>query len=195
VQGGVASSGDASLTVESLEVDAAFRKYSRYVAAMAYRVLRNRDDVEDVVQEVFLDAVLGLSRLRDEAAVRAWLAVVTIRNATQRRRMRATSVPFEFDEEISSERLFSDGGHEHHMRLTAAAALIQALPEQLRLPWVLHCLEGMALPGVARVCGCSVATVKRRIAQARTRIAPAELSLEARRAGFGRVARFGERLP
>jgi len=85
------------LTVGSLEVDAAFRKYSRYVAAMAYRVLRNRDDVEDVVQEVFLDAVLGLSRLRDEAAVRAWLTVVTIRNATQRRRIRASSVPYEFD--------------------------------------------------------------------------------------------------
>jgi RNA polymerase sigma-70 factor (ECF subfamily) len=161
------------LTVGSLEVDAAFRKYSRYVAAMAYRVLRNRDDVEDVVQEVFLDAVLGLSRLRDEAAVRAWLTVVTIRNATQRRRIRASSVPYEFDEDISSELLLSDGGHEHHLKLKAAAAVIQGLPEQLRLPWILHCLEGMALHGVASACGCSVATAKRRIAQARTQIARA----------------------
>ena len=173
VRGRVDASGDAALTVGAIQVDAAFRKYSRYVAAMAYRMLRNREDVEDVVQEVFLDAVRGLARLRDEAAVRAWLSVVTIRNATQRRRIRATSVPYEFDEEISNELLFSEGDHERYLKLSAAAAVIQALPEQLRLPWVLHCLDGMALPGVAQACGCSVATVKRRIAQARTRLARA----------------------
>jgi len=159
--------------VRTIEVDAAFRKYSRYVAATAYRMLRNREDVEDVVQEVFLDAVVGLARLRDEAAVRAWLTVVTIRNATQRRRLRAALVPCAFDEDESIELPFSDGEHERHLRLSAAAAIIQALPEALRLPWVLHCLQGMALPGVAQACGCSVATAKRRIAQARTRLARA----------------------
>src|SRR5258706_15126881 len=94
---------DAALTFDVAEVDAAFRKYSRYVAATAYRVLRNHADVQDVVQEVFLDAVLGLERLRDGKSVRAWLTVVTIRNATLRRRRRAHAVPYGFDEEIVSE--------------------------------------------------------------------------------------------
>jgi RNA polymerase sigma-70 factor (ECF subfamily) len=164
---------DAGLTLEATEVDAAFRKYARYVAATAYRVLRNRDDADDVVQEVFLDAVRGLTRLRDDSAVRAWLTVVTIRNATQRRRRRATSVARAFDEEIPGELLLSDGDHERQLKLSAVAAVIQALPEELRLPWVLHCLEGAGMPEVARACACSVATAKRRIALARARIARA----------------------
>ncbi|HXK17531.1 MAG TPA: sigma factor, partial [Polyangiaceae bacterium] len=65
---GIASSTDGALTIKAVAVATAFRKYSRYVAATAYRMLRNREDVEDVVQDVFLDAVVGLDRLRDEAA-------------------------------------------------------------------------------------------------------------------------------
>ena len=164
---------DPSLTLGGFVVDAAFRKYSRHVAATAYRVLRNRADVQDVVQEVFLDAVLGLERLRDEASVRAWLTVVTIRNATLRRRRRAHAVLYGFDEEIVSELLFRDGEHDRHLELAAVAAVINALPDELRLPWTLHCLEGVRLPGVARACACSIATVKRRIALARARIARA----------------------
>ena len=162
---------DAVLTIEGAEVAAVFRKYSRHVAATAYRVLHNRDDVEDVVQEVFLHAVLGLDRLRDDAAVRAWLTVVTIRNATERRRMRAACVPLAFDEEASSDLLFSDGDHDRRLELTSVVAVIAALPEQLRLPWMLHCIDGVGMPGVARACACSVATAKRRIALARARIA------------------------
>ena len=168
---GAASAG--VLTLRPTEVDAAFRKYARYVAATAYRVLRNRDDVDDVVQEVFLDAVQGLSHLRDDAAVRAWLTVVTIRNAVQRRRRRAESVPCAFDEEVSSELLLSDGDHDRQLRLSAIGAVIDGLPEELRQPWILHCLEGVGIPGVARACACSVATAKRRIALARARIARA----------------------
>jgi RNA polymerase sigma-70 factor (ECF subfamily) len=169
----VEAESDTISTIEAVEVGAAFRKYSRHVAATAYRVLHNREDVEDVVQEVFLDAVVGLDRLRDEAAVRAWLTVVTIRNATQRRRLRAASVPYAFDDDVASDLLCSDGDHERRLELSAVLAVIDALPDELRLPWMLHCLDGVGMPSVARKCACSVATVKRRIALARARIARA----------------------
>jgi RNA polymerase sigma-70 factor (ECF subfamily) len=164
---------DVVLTLDTIEVDAAFRKYARYVASLAYRVLRDRAEVEDVVQEVFLDAVLGLDQLRDDAAVRAWLTVVAIRNATQRRRSRALAVPCAFDDEYVGELLHRDSDYELHLELTAIAAVIESLPEELRLPWTLHCLEGVGMPGVARACACSVATAKRRIALVRARIARA----------------------
>jgi RNA polymerase sigma-70 factor, ECF subfamily len=165
---------DAVLTFEAIEVGAAFRKYARHVAATAYRVLHNRSDVEDVVQEVFIDAMFGLEQLRDDAAVRAWLTVVTIRAATQRRRIRATSVPCGFDDDdVVHEILRSDGDHDFRLELSAVAVVIDGLPEALRMPWRLHCLEGLGLPEVARACACSVATAKRRIALARARIARA----------------------
>ena len=41
---------------------------------------------------------------------------------------------------------------------------------KLRVPWILHHIEGESLPEVARLCGVSLATVKRRVAGADERI-------------------------
>ena len=60
-------------------LEAAFRRYSRYVAAVALRLLGRDDEVDDVVQEVFLAALRGLERLREPEAVKGWLATVTVR--------------------------------------------------------------------------------------------------------------------
>src|SRR5689334_13005906 len=127
---------DALLTVHSREMDAVFRKYARYVAAIAYRVLHDRHDAEDVVQEVFLDAVRGLDRLRDEAALRAWLGVVTIRNAMQRRRQRSSSLLCAYDDEAVNELATSHADDDQHLKLSAVAAVIESLPHELRLPWM-----------------------------------------------------------
>ena len=42
-----------------LELESAFRAYSRYVAAIAFRMLGCNDEVDDVVQEVFVAALRG----------------------------------------------------------------------------------------------------------------------------------------
>src|SRR4051812_49898973 len=78
--------------IAPLELAAAFRLYARYVAAIALRLLGRDDEVDDVVQEVFLSAAGGLGRLRDPEALKGWLATVTVRLAGRRlraRRMRA----------------------------------------------------------------------------------------------------------
>src|SRR5438874_13259899 len=56
-------------------------RFSRYVHAIIVQAFRLRDhDAEDVFQEVFLKAYENLGRLRDDTAVRPWLAQLT-RNA------------------------------------------------------------------------------------------------------------------
>src|SRR5258708_2484860 len=72
----------------ALDLEAAFRRYSRYVAAVALRLLGRDDEVDDVVQEVFLAALRGMRRLREPEAVRGWLATVTVRIAGRRLRRR-----------------------------------------------------------------------------------------------------------
>jgi RNA polymerase sigma-70 factor (ECF subfamily) len=44
------------------------------------------------------------------------------------------------------------------------------LPPRLRIPWILHHVEGETLPSVASLEGVSLATVKRRIARAEARV-------------------------
>jgi RNA polymerase sigma-70 factor (ECF subfamily) len=164
-------SGVAQADTTQITADAAFRKYARYVAATAYRVLGKRDEVDDVVQEVFLAALVGLTRLRDEKSIRAWLTVVTIRAAIRRRKHRgnefALSLEDEACENLSSEAADSD----LRLLLASIESELNRLPSDVRRPWILHCIDGLELGQVATLCGCSVATVRRRVAVVRAHLA------------------------
>src|SRR4051794_28489273 len=72
----------------ALDLDALFRRYAPYVAAVAHRLLGRDDDVDDTVQEVFLAAVRGLKAVRDPNAVKAWLARIAVRVARRKLRKR-----------------------------------------------------------------------------------------------------------
>ena len=77
---------DAQLVRRCREGDAAawhalVERFSRYVYAIVVQGFRLRDhDAEDVFQEVFAEAYENLDRLRDDDALRPWLAQLT-RNA------------------------------------------------------------------------------------------------------------------
>lgn len=63
------------------------RRFSRYVYAIATQGYRlSEADAEDVFQEVFARAYEHLDRLRDDAAIRPWLAQLTRRLAVDRLR-------------------------------------------------------------------------------------------------------------
>jgi RNA polymerase sigma-70 factor (ECF subfamily) len=52
----------------------------------------------------------------------------------------------------------------------ALQAALERLPDKLRVPWFLARIEGEKLDDVATACGVSLATIKRRIAVAQTRL-------------------------
>lgn len=62
-------------------------RFSRYVHAICSRGFRlSREDAEDVFQEVFAKAYVGLDRLRDDSAIRPWIAQLTRRACLDRLR-------------------------------------------------------------------------------------------------------------
>jgi RNA polymerase sigma-70 factor (ECF subfamily) len=71
-------------------------RFSRFVYAIATRVFRlGERDAEDVFQEVFARTYEQLDRLRDDAAIRPWIAQLTRRLAIDRLRARAREEPRE----------------------------------------------------------------------------------------------------
>jgi RNA polymerase sigma-70 factor (ECF subfamily) len=144
-----------------------FRRYASYVAAIGLRLLGRPDEVDDLVQDVFLRAHRGLERLREPGALKGWLATVTVRVAQRRlrsRRLRAF-LPLAPDHDYSN--LPQSGLSPEE--LTAASeiyALLDKLPTAERLAWSLRHIEGEKLETVADLTGTSLATVKRRIAAA-----------------------------
>ncbi len=152
-------------------LDGLFEDHSRYVAAIALRLLGRDTDVEDVVQDVFLDAVRGLRQLRDPAATRAWLATLTVRTARRRlrrNRLRGFFVPA--DAYDYSTLVDSAASPEHRLLLTRCYEVLETLPANQRLAWTLRHIEGEALSCVAERCECSLASAKRYIERAQERL-------------------------
>lgn len=145
----------------------AFRSYAPYVAAVALRLLGRDDEVDDLVQEVFLVALRGIGRLRDPGAIKGWLATVMVRLVARKLRMRRLRGMIGLDQAPCYETLAAPGASpEERALLGRVYEIFDGMAVDLRIAWTLRHVEGERLEAVARLCGCSLATAKRRITAA-----------------------------
>ena len=150
-----------------LDLDSLFRRYSSYVAAVAHRLLGRDEEVDDTIQEVFLVAVKSLKTVRDPGAIKGWLARITVRTARQRLRKRRMRALLGLEAPIAYENVSDTGANgEDRALLARVYRVLDALPANHRIAWSLRYIEGEPLENVATLCGCSLATTKRRIAAA-----------------------------
>ncbi|MGF1467644.1 MAG: RNA polymerase sigma factor [Sandaracinaceae bacterium] len=148
-------------------VEEAFQRYARYVGAVAYRLLGRDEDVDDVVQEVFVDLVRGWDGIDDRGAVRGWLRRVTIRAVSRRLKRRRLRRWIGREGEEGYADVASPGASPEQAALLGQLYReLDALPVDDRLAWTLRHVEGERLANVAELTGCSLATAKRRIARA-----------------------------
>jgi RNA polymerase sigma-70 factor (ECF subfamily) len=150
-------------------VDAFIKAYSPYVARLAYRLLGRDEEVDDVVQDVFVAFLRFRHHIREPAAVRSWLATTTVRTVHKRlrTRMRRVRALLRLEGDHSQSEALSQGASpEDHTALTRIHHALDSVPTKVRIAWVLRYLEQETNEDVARLCRCSLATAKRRIAQA-----------------------------
>jgi RNA polymerase sigma-70 factor, ECF subfamily len=160
----VPTEGDADAL---LSLDGAFRRYAGYVAAVATRLLGRDDEVNDVVQDVFVAALTGLESLREPAAVKSWLATLTVRIASRKLRLRRLKSWVGLDRCVGYHGLVSEGASPEQRALLAHVySLLDQMPVGPRVAWTLRHVEGHELEAIAQLCNCSLATAKRRIAAA-----------------------------
>src|SRR5581483_8562695 len=139
------------------------QRQSRYVFRVAYSVLRNAHDAEDIVQETFfkLYRTQWWKKIDDE---RAFLARAAWRLALNRLGERRGKD--DWLEQISRQQT----PEEELIRLDRDAAvqrLIDALPEELRLPLALSTVEDLSSYEIAKVMSIPDGTVRSRLARAR----------------------------
>jgi RNA polymerase sigma-70 factor (ECF subfamily) len=152
-------------------LDAVYRRYARYVAAVILRLEGRQAEVEDLVQEVFLESTRGISRLQQPEAIKGWLATIAtrvVRRHLRRRRVRA----FLGRDAVADYTNLIDRSASPMDRLLLSAVyrILDDIPTNDRIAFALHVLEGETLEAVARLCDCSRATAKRRIARAQSAI-------------------------
>ena len=137
---------------------------STLAVRVAFSVLRNREDAEDVAQEAFVKAYRSFSQLRDRDRFRAWLVRMTWRMALDRQRSNRRRVARE--ERIDTPTITSDE-HEQRERAEHLWRAIESLSEKLRVVIVLSSIEGHDIKEVATLLDLPEGTVKSRLFTAR----------------------------
>jgi RNA polymerase sigma-70 factor, ECF subfamily len=152
------------------EFEVAMAESSTLAFRIAFSVLRQRQDAEDVAQEAFLKAFRTFHQLRDRERFRAWLVRIAWRLAIDRQRGNRRRIARErADAEPSAAAEGADAmiGRERAAHLWHA---IDALPEKLRVVVVLAGIEEHDVREVAKLLGLPEGTVKSRLFNARQRL-------------------------
>lgn len=136
---------------------------------VAFAVLRQQQDAEDVAQEAFVRAHRSFRKLRNRESFRAWLVRTTWRLALDHRRGEQRRCERQNAHAISAIQAPA-GAVAAAERAAALWEAIDALPEKLRITIVLSAIEGHEVSDVARLLGVPEGTVKSRLYYARRRL-------------------------
>jgi RNA polymerase sigma-70 factor (ECF subfamily) len=170
---------DSNLVSRCREGDAAafrelFRTHRNDVARIVFRMLGSSADIEDLVQEVFLQVHRSIGDFRGDARLSTWLYRLTV-NVVLMHRRAAKSRPHLVGEDAASPprdlRLLPDEQVARRRRMTAFYRMLDKLSEKKRTVFVLHEIDGLTPLEIAKVVGAPVLTVRTRLFYARRELA------------------------
>ncbi len=164
---------------------ALFEQHKGIVTRIAFRMLGPSADLDDIVQEVFLQVYRSLPSFRGQSKFTTWLHRVSV-NVVLMSRRRAKSRPSYVQEEAGRHEPARGLGPDREVargrRVEAFQRLLEKISEKKRTVFILHEIEGMSPADIAATVECPVLTVRTRLFYARREIAQlmrTEPSLEA----------------
>ena len=156
------------------------RRHQQRVFALVAGILHRPDDVEDVAQQVFLKAYLGIKRFDQRAAFSTWLYKIAVNECWDYLRKKKVR-PLVYEADLSEEQVSRLDGIVSTNRPPESASvrtetreildrMLSTLPEQDKQLLVLKEIEGFSVQELAEILDLNVNTVKVRLFRARGRI-------------------------
>jgi RNA polymerase sigma-70 factor (ECF subfamily) len=156
------------------------RRHQNRVFAVAGGILRRREDVEDISQQVFVKAYFSLKKFDQRAAFSTWLYKITVNECwdlLRKKKVRPLVYEADLSEEqarqVASSELGTDPRPDVSDRLEAkeqVELLLDGLDERDRVMLMLKEVEGFSIEEIAEVLELNANTVKVRLFRARRRI-------------------------
>jgi RNA polymerase sigma-70 factor, ECF subfamily len=156
------------------------RRHQHRVFAVASGILRRREDVEDIAQQVFVKAYFSLKRFDQRAAFSTWLYKITVNECWDLlRKKKVRPLVYESDlSEAQARQVITSGEKENpgpdiSERIVArerVELLLEGLDERDRLMLILKEVEGFSIEEIAEVLNLNGNTVKVRLFRARRRV-------------------------
>jgi RNA polymerase sigma-70 factor, ECF subfamily len=165
-------------------------RHQQRVFAVASGILRRREDVEDIAQQVFVKAYFSLKHFDGRAAFSTWLYRITLNECWDLLRKKKVR-PLLYESDLSEEQAQRvanaedpDGaGSDIRQRLETrqqVERLLEGLDQRDRLMLILKEVEGFSIEEIAEVLDLNANTVKVRLFRARRRVARTARERDAR---------------
>lgn len=146
------------------------QRHQRAVYGVVSRMVDDRDDVDDIVQEVFVLAYRSIDRFRGDSAFSTWIyriAVNTTIKQMKKIKIRRSASIDDPDTGLNDTLTASDCDPEdeaqRRARSRALREAIETLPDKHREAVVLHYFQNCSCDEIAKAMGCSVGTVWSRL--------------------------------
>jgi RNA polymerase sigma factor (sigma-70 family) len=143
-----------------------YKQYSKAMYNIACRMMNNREDAEDILQEAFVECFRSIETFRYESTFGAWLKRILInRCLNQLRRKKTELVYYESLPDIMPDEepdIVPDPG--------IISKGIEQLPDGYRIILSLYLLEGYDHGEIAQILGITESTSKSQYSRARTRL-------------------------
>jgi RNA polymerase sigma-70 factor (ECF subfamily) len=156
--------------------------YQNMVFAVLYRLLKDREEIEDLAQEVWVKVYQSIRKLKSPAAFRSWLHRIALNAFRDRMRQKGNQIAFSLDDSFQM-----DNGDSIQLELEAPGLLpeeellqgewqehleaaIMELPPSHRAVIVMREIQGLSNEEIAYAMDISLGTVKSRIARAREKL-------------------------
>jgi RNA polymerase sigma-70 factor (ECF subfamily) len=156
------------------------RRHQNRVFAVAGGILRRREDVEDIAQQVFVKAYFSLKRFDQRAAFTTWLYKITVNECWDLLRKKKVR-PLVYESDLSEEQARQFDSPEKGTNLAPDTSdtlearqyvdhLLAGIDERDRMMLILKEVEGFAVEEIAQMLELNANTVKVRLFRARRRI-------------------------
>ncbi len=141
----------------------------------AFKICRDREKAEHVMQETFLSLVKSISQFSGKSKLSTWLYTVVSNHCLMLARYEKKRIASEFEEEASfSDAVSSDSWNvtpsdvaENNELKEMLDRVIKRLPEDYRIVFMLRDVEGFSTKETAEIMNLSIPAVKSRLHRAR----------------------------
>ena len=151
-----------------------YEKYSPMVARLARNVAGPRDDLEDIVQEVFFQVHRSIASFQEGSKFTTWLYRLTVNVTLQyvkaRKHRKGPYLPLETRRDLKANVATPEREAWSKERWKILNSVLDTISEKKRRVFVLHEIEGMEAKEIAKVLGIPTLTVRTRLFYARKAI-------------------------